>query len=171
MSLLIKHQRVWRLVALFVLIVSLNGPWIYDLIHVPMPYECQLPNVRIDEIFCGTPMSIMSAIFMLVPSIPAIIQEVASGGGGPDIIIIIAIVLLVLPLFTNLNLILRGNHLRRQKTHILALGLATIFPIWFARASVGRHNQVVWGFWLYIGVVIGLILVEGLIYTARSRQD
>ncbi|MFO7661950.1 MAG: hypothetical protein R6X18_05090 [Chloroflexota bacterium] len=117
----------------------------------------------------------MSAIFMLVPSIPAIIQEVASGGGGPDIIIIIAIVLLVLPLFTNLNLILRGNHLRRQKTHILALGLAAAIAIFFASASAKPSNPVVlglvWGVLLYIGLVIGLIVVEVLIYIASSRQD
>src|SRR3990172_7764072 len=58
MSWINKHQRVWRVVILVLLLVAIMGPWTFgDRIDVPSEYPCSAPWVRLEGDFCGMLLS------------------------------------------------------------------------------------------------------------------
>jgi len=57
MSWMNDHKREWRVVVLVLLLVSIIGPWIFDLIVVPSEYACLAPAIRLAGDYCGIPMS------------------------------------------------------------------------------------------------------------------
>jgi hypothetical protein len=57
MSWITKHQRVWRVVILVLLLIAMLGPWTFDRTNVPAEFPCSAPHVRLEGDFCGTPLS------------------------------------------------------------------------------------------------------------------
>jgi hypothetical protein len=79
MSWLNDHQRIWRTVGLLLLLIALCGPLAFDKIHVPSPYECSLPNVRLDEYYCGIPISIAGYFSMIIHDLLSMVSRLISG--------------------------------------------------------------------------------------------
>jgi len=61
-----KYKIIWRVGFLLLLVAAVNAPWGYVLIHVPGPYTCSLPNVRVSEDYCGIPFSIITHLTVFV---------------------------------------------------------------------------------------------------------
>jgi hypothetical protein len=154
-------QRLWRPVALLLLLVAIAGPWGFDRIHVPSPYTCSTPHVRLDENFCGLPLSLAWAL---------------QGGSFSDLGSMLrslatypltALIFLPLLPFISTMLLLPGERRRAYTMQLVVLGLVggailalQLLPPW-------RGHWALWGIWLYSGVIAALLLLEILALCQR----
>jgi hypothetical protein len=77
MNKILNYREYWRWAVIGLMVASVFGPWVYDLIHVPAQFPCAPPNVRLDGDFCGFPLPGIMAffaapIFIIVPVIPIV---------------------------------------------------------------------------------------------------
>jgi hypothetical protein len=146
--------------------IALSGPWFFDRVNVPAPYECSGPFMRLDENFCGLPVSIARSFPMTIGGLIDMASSLVKGGGDPrDLIYISYLLLLVMPIFSALILILRGDQGRWRVVHLVVLGLAGIgglFYLYLILSSSSVPLWALWGLWLYISVVISMLLFGSL---------
>ncbi len=70
---------------------------------------------------------------------------------------------LILPLFSTLWLILMRSRRQRPVFHGVVCGLAIVGIVW--RLSISPAEwllRLLWGPWLYIGLALGMLLLEGI---------
>jgi hypothetical protein len=79
--------------------------------------------------------------------------------------------LLVLPFFSTLLLILRGDRRRRQIFNIVAWGLAAGIALLMGMSSYPRLFWVLWGSWLYIGLAASALILEVLTLAGGRRPS
>lgn len=170
MTWFIDHQRLWRSVALLLLFLALVGPWAFEQINVPMPYQCDPPYIRLDDDLCGLPISLVAILVMVVSILPEFVGVVARGEGIPNLFIL-ALGLFLAPIVTSLILIGRGGGHRLQVVHIVFLVLAALAGILFALIATPRPNPATWSLWLYIGVAIGMLAGETIASRAGKVPD
>jgi hypothetical protein len=176
-----KPRNVWRVASLVLILVALMGPWWFDRIFVPAEYICNGPAVRLEGDFCGIPMPGTSIIIGLVSrsielSVDLVRGSNAIRGTGSDLLSILPFsllaLLLVLPFFSTLFLILRGDNRRRQLFQIaawvLAAGVGLLFGIINSRLKV---SWILWGIWLYIGIAAAALIVEVLTFANDRRPN
>ena len=174
MSWITEHARVWRIVALIFLVAAVLGPWVYDLINVPAEYACSPPVVRLEGDFCGVPMSGAYMLFALGSELVRIVTGLVTGNlvlteTGRVLLISLLVFLLVLPAFSTLLMILRGDRRWLQIFHIAALCLAGGLMLWAFSAEPGLRMIQLWGPWLYFASVIVLLILEVVVFAIKSR--
>jgi hypothetical protein len=179
MALITQRQRIWRLLFLLLLTVAILGPWGYDLIHVPGPYTCSLPNVRVSEEFCGIPFSLITHMTVFIVPMFRHFGEtaahLAAGEINPLGILLFTLVSFspFIPFLTAGILILSRNQQRWQPVHLLGLGLAgslTLFlavTSWLRPYPTWRH----WGLWLYLALALGALIVELMVRRANQATQ
>ena len=179
MSWIQEHKTVWRVVILVLLMVAIMGPWIFDRINVPSEYSCS-PNIRLDGDFCGGPMP---GIWILFWMVAAPISEVVGLVTGATVLSDFGVVflkrlqaslvllLIVLPFFSTLLLILRGDRTRQQVFNVAAWGLAAGIGLLFGLHSLPRLYWGLWGTWLYIGLAVSALILELLVLVAGRRPS
>jgi len=110
MAWFIDHRRLLRALALILLVIAFSGPWAFEQINVPMPYECDPPYIRLDEDFCGSPISLAAIISMVVSILPEFIDVVTRGEAIPNLFIF-ALGLFLAPAVTSLiTLKIKAEH-------------------------------------------------------------
>jgi hypothetical protein len=176
------HRNVLRVAIFTLFIVAIIGPWWYDRIVVPSQYPCSSPFIRLRDDYCGEPMS---GIWIFVVLAARVFESAVEMVTGATVIIdsvyaflrivlyISLALLLVLPLFTTWLLILRGDRNRHQIFHIVAWGLGVLCVIYIFGFN---WSWALWGFWLYIGLAVGALLLEILflfvgIRLIRKRRE
>ena len=55
LNLVVEQRKVWRVMIFLLVLISLAGPWGFDLINVPRKFTCAAPFVRLEGDFCGEP--------------------------------------------------------------------------------------------------------------------
>jgi hypothetical protein len=177
------NKRLWRVVFLVLLVVALSGPWFFDRIHVPSQYACSAPHVRLDEYFCGTPLTFVWLLGELTRTMISLVRGALSGWAPPVPLISVAIpsllvTLLVMPLVSSWLLIVRSDQRRWRRFHLVALALAAA-AVALALAMTGLAAgldglaggfRVLWGLWLYIIVIAGMLLWEVLVSKRRQKD-
>jgi hypothetical protein len=160
-----EHKRIFRVTFLICLIIAISGPWFFDQISVPSQYPCSAPNVRLDDRFCGLPLSI-SWFFSEIFRAPLnILRELVAGllqagDAFRQSIIVMLLCLLLLPALSSAILIVRGERKRRPILHIVGLGLAAGIGGWIAWLGYSRASWMLWGVWLYIGLTASMFVLE-----------
>ena len=79
--------------------------------------------------------------------------------------------LLVLPFFSTLLLILRGDRRGRQVFNVAAWGLAAGIGLLIGISRYPRLFWVAWGIWLYIGSAASALTLEVLTLVAGRRKS
>jgi len=153
---------------LILLVIATSGPWFFDRILVPSPYTCSAPNIRLDDDFCGLPLSITYFYFAIIGNLPSIVTglvtgTLSSGDFSGEWRFYLFLFLLFLPVLGTAILILRGDHRRWQILHTVGLGLAAGIGGWIAWSGYSRASWMLWGLWLYIGLTISMWVLEVLI--------
>jgi hypothetical protein len=146
------------------------GPWWYDLIYVPSKYPCSGHFIRVNDDFCGIPMS---GIWIFVISVSRPIElakEMVTGAtnitdsiyGILKFFLFISLtVLIVLPFISKWRLILWGDRRCWQLFHIVAWGLAiSVGVFWVIEISRLHWSWTLWGLWLYIGLAVSALFLE-----------
>jgi hypothetical protein len=176
MSWLDKHPRVWRAGTLVLLLIALVGPWGFDLLNVPSEYACSPPNVRLYGDFCGMPLS---GIYLLTWTVEGFLAFVQTGAVFPDrareffgLLFLCAVVLFVfvLPFFNTLLLILRGASRRHGIFSVVVWSLAAGISLLLGTLRP-RLFWALWGVWLYAGLAVSALVLEGLALTARGTPS
>jgi hypothetical protein len=163
-----EHKRIFRFTFLILLIIAISGPWFFDRISVPSQYTCSAPNVRLDDRFCGLPLSIAWFFSEIFWDPLNILRELVTGLLQPgdafrQSIIVISLCLLLLPTLSAAILIVRSEGRRRPILHITGLGLAAGIGGCFALLDYSRASWRLWGLWLYIGLTVSMCALEVLI--------
>ena len=175
---LAKRERIWRISVLGLLLLAVLGHWGFDRILLPAENPCTAPFIRLDGDVCGTPIS---GIWMLREIVSEFIERMAGilRGAPPPIdsgrdyifTLFLGAFLIVLPLLSNLVLILAGNRRPWQFFNVVAWGLALGMGLLITMATYPKLYWQLWGAWLYIGVAITAVFVEVLILNGTIRPS
>jgi len=182
MSWINEHKRVWRVAILVLLLVAIMGPWSFELINVPSEYPCSAPFIRLEGDFCGTPTL---GIQYLVGTIDGVINRgvgLVTGATGfasrgdelfrEFLFMMVVPFLLVLPFFSTLLLLVRGDRRRRLVFNIVAWSLAAGAGLLLGVLNVLRPGWwMLWGIWLYIGLTVSALILEVLTLAAERRSS
>ena len=171
---IVEYKRVWRVAILGLFVAAVVGPWVFDRINVPAQYAC---DYRLEGDFCGIPMSgvwILAAwggvLIQWVAGIAAGSLPLANLGGA--LLFILGVLLFLLPFFTTLGLVLRGDRPSRPVLRLGAWALAAI-PVGLLIHSMPNWPQpALWGIWLFIALAPLALILEALaqIFTPRFPQ-
>lgn len=158
-------------------VISMLGPWIFDLLNVPAQYPCGKPSVRLYGDFCGYPMSGFEIIKFTNGGLFYILDQLIKGnfaGRIVDLIFPFSTWLLILPFFSTLLLIWNKNSRRLQTINLIAWGIAlfvilTVFILQTREELFVRTFYLLWGIWLYILVATGTIIIEVLVLRSNTE--
>ena len=173
MSTLIENKRTWRTAALILLAIAILGPWAYDLINVPAQYSCDGPNVRLEGDFCGLPISLLMGLGGFLGSLLGSLSgDMAVGQDPLTLAMPLILLVFILPMFTNLYLLLHNEQARWQVFNVTAWGLAAIAASVYLGLSDLRPYAPPWGALLYVVAALGVLALEllSLISSRRAVQ-
>lgn len=162
-----EHKGNWRIAFLIMLAVAMVGPWFFDRIWVPQPYTCSLPNVRLDDVFCGVPTSI-TWLLAGVPSqftylVNELITDSTSNYAATEWLFILFSIFLIFPFVSTPILILWQGQRYWSAIHRVALGLAAATGLLIGILDFSVASWMLWGVWLYTGLTISMWILEFLI--------
>jgi len=173
-----QRERIWRLFVIGLLLLAILGPWAFDPIFVPAEYPCKTPFIRLEGDLCGTPMSGSYMLREIVSEFIVRMGGILRGAlppidSGRDYIftLFLGAFLIVLPLLSNLVLVLAGNRRPWQFFNVVACGLALGLALLVGFVAYSKPYWELWGAWLYIGVAITAVLVEVLILNGTLRPS
>ena len=171
MSWINKHKKVWRVMVLLLLGTAIIGPWFFDVIHVPSEYSCSAPNIRLKDDFCGLPLSGIRILYWMVSGFIYTFKALVTGtmvfyDWAREFIFSLFLFLILLPFFSTLLLILRGDRRRLQTFNVVTLSLALGLCLFLGLSNYPRLFWVLWGLWLYIAAAAAALVLEILGLTA-----
>lgn len=179
-----------RVAILLALLVAIMGPWTFDRIHVPAEYSCSAPFIRLEGDFCGVPMSGIRIFSWMIVGVIGMVAVLVTGETGfadrggeflRGFLFIMVLLLLVLPFFSTLLLIVRKDHRhlvlygpstgRRQVFNAAAWGVAAGIGLLIGISSHPKLFWSLWGIWLYVGLAVGVLILEVLTLAAERRSS
>ncbi len=171
-----KYRRIWRIVIILLLVVAFLGPWTFDLTWVPPNYSCSSSNIRLNDNFCGVPLSGTWLYRWVVggfiyASTGLVTGELVFTEWIREILFSPFIFLFLLPIFSTLLLILRGDYPRRQVFTITAWALAIGMDLFWGLNNYPKLFWIVWGIWLYIALAISTLILEILVILSNHKDS
>jgi hypothetical protein len=175
MSWISENRNFIRSILLIFFLLSMMGPWMYDLIHVPAEYDCDKPFIRLEGDFCGYPMSGFEFFKWFGGGFIGMLASLVTGETiFPDRIREFFFVSLslfpMLPFFSTLLLMWRKDPRRLQTINLAAWILALIPPLFIFIFQLRDQAFRLWGLWLYILVAIGAFVIEILFQKAETKD-
>lgn len=176
----IVENKVWlRMFVLALFIISMLGPWAFELINVPAQYPCDKPFVRLYGDFCGYPNSGLGTVKWAAGGFFSILDELVKGNFAAqiaEIIFLICVLIVTLPFFSNLLLIVNRDSRRLHILSIIVWGIAclptlTMFILQSNQDQFVQFFYLLWGLCLYIFVAIGTMIVEVLILKSENKPS
>ena len=171
-----EHRNAWRVAVLALLPVAIMGPWAFDRIYVPSEFPCSAPNIRLEGDFCGVPLRGTTVISFMAGALINISVELVTGAiiladRAGEFLFGLFVFLVVLPFFSTLLLILRGDRRRWQVFNVAAWGLAAGMGLLIGMSSYPKLFWRLWGIWLYIGSAASALILEVLTLAAGGRPS
>jgi hypothetical protein len=167
----------WRLVRLLgvaLVILALAGPMGYDLLSVPPAFECQPPTIRLNEDFCGWPVTGYFSITELVNIVSTTVtQTYPANTGAIDIIggLLLWFAFTLVIIAPIISLVVR---LKNRQTRWAGLHIAILIPVTalagYSLFHARTHQPLqIWGLWLYV-ISVFFILVEQAVVEINHYQ-
>lgn len=173
-----KHKKVWRVAILVIGAVAFLGPWFYDFIWVPTEYTCSAPYVRLDSDYCGRSQPGYFLFKWMIGDFSDVSEMLLTGTftfieGVRESLRSLFMLLLIMPLFSTLFLILRGDGLRHCVFSTTAWGLAAGIGLLVGLSSYPQRFWVLWGLWLYnmmatSALVLEVLVLKGFFYAQND---
>lgn len=171
----VTRWRLVRLLGVVLVILALAGPMSYDLLSVPPGFECQYPTIRLDEDFCGWPVTGYYSTTELVNMVKALVTHTYPGSielsfiGG--LLFWFAFTLVIIAPIICLLVRLKNRQTRWAWLHIAILILVTAlagFSLFHART----HQPLqIWGLWLYIFSVFFILVEQAVVEINHYRHQ
>lgn len=169
-----ENRSIVRVAILALLIVSLFGPWMYDVIHVPAEYTCDKPFVRLEGDFCGLPLSGIKFFTWFTGGFFYIIVEILKGsftGRFRELIAGLSILPLI-PFVTTILLLWKRESPRVRTINLVAWILAFLLALTVFLPQIKEQSFRLWGLWLYILAAAGAVIIEIFITkTSPARAE
>ncbi len=174
-----KRRNIGRWTVLAALLVAIWGPWVYSSDGVPPPEWCRSPNVLLENGRCVALESGVTVLTFMVWVFFSLIAQFVSGALAlPDrvrelsgvFLVMVSICLLILPFLSTLLVIQRGDSRRLRIFHVMAWGAAAIVSLLPILFDLTFRSTLFWGIWLYIGLAIGMLLIEMLVIVIDVRR-
>lgn len=159
-----QNISILRAGVLILFVIALLGPWTFDLANVPAEYDCSAPFIRLNDDFCGTPLSGLQIFKPMVGGFFYMLFELITGrftGQGSEFFFGLSILPLI-PFFTTLLLLWKKDTRRLRTAHLVAWVLALILTLVIFIAQINDPVTRLWGLWLYILLAVGAIVIEYL---------
>jgi len=158
--------RNFRWLELGLLFIAMIGPWAFDRIIVPVEYPCTTA-VRLEGDYCGFPLSGLWMLWAVISEfwnrvIGLIAGTMTFAEWSIGFRLFLSALVIVLPVFTTVSMLWTGNRPPLQKFNFAAWGLAVGICLLFAVSSFTKFYWQLWGIWLYIGLAISSLVIEGL---------
>jgi hypothetical protein len=170
-----KYKKIARMALLILLVISMLGPWMFDLINVPAQFTCDKPFVRLYGDFCGLPLSGFQYVGLSVGGFFQMLIFLMNGGfidQPRELLFVGSLLLILLPFFTTL-LSLWKKETRLLPTINLIAWILALLPslLMFVLLAVQRSEYIfrLWGLWLYILVAISAVIIESFVMKNRER--
>ena len=170
--------RIWKHRGRFAILVlagtAIVGPWTFERFWVPSDLLCSPPYFRLDQDYCGIPLSGLYLFEWIFTGFCTALREAWAGGGLPsdqlrELVLMLLFLLILLPLATSSVILLRGNSRIREKIHITAWALSASMALFIAVHELPHLFLQVWGIWLFIALAICALILE-LSTGHRSRN-
>jgi hypothetical protein len=173
MSSINKNRNILRAATLVLFIVTILGPWMFDVIHVPAQYECDKPFVRLSDDYCGISLSGFDAFKLFVGGFFNSLFELITGAftGGPSELFTGLALLPMVPFISTILLLWKDESHQLQTVNLLAWSLALIPTLGIFFFQIGDQVLRLWGLWLYILMTIGAVITEVLIQRTRGTSN
>jgi hypothetical protein len=179
MSFIIKTSVLRHTLVLALFLVSMLGPWMFELIPVPAQYACATPSVRLYDDFCGYPRSGFETIKWFGRGVSYILGELIKGNFAEPIhalIFLICALVVVLPFFSNFLLIGKRNSPRLQTMNVIVWGVAclptlTMFILQTHRGQFVQLFYLLWGLGLFILLAMSTMLVEIVVVRLGNKAS
>jgi len=176
MSWISNNRSFIRITVFLSLIVSLAGPWAFDVINVPAEYPCNKPFIRLEGDYCGYPMSGFQLFFFLTGGLFNIVAGWIQGnfiGRGRELVAILLGLILFPPFFSALLAIWKKDSRRWQSINLITWGLTCILLLHYTLLLSQSREQFLhaWGLWIYIITAIGTIIFEILVLGSDARTN
>jgi hypothetical protein len=147
----------WRKIILVLMLVAIIGPWAIERLSIPEPYECE-NGFRIDENFCGYPISGMQIFIMLFGNIfGSAFRLFVSDGNFTEFAISFCAVLFILLPMTSMLLLIASKEKPFGGGDGAHLGILT-FAVILGMIGISREAVEImwelWGIWLYLLLLI-----------------
>jgi hypothetical protein len=169
-----EHRRIWRAAFLITLVIAMIGPWFFDKIWVPQPYTCSLPNVRLDDVFCGVPTSITWLLAGVPSQFTYLVNELITDSTSPypasEWLFILFSLFLMFPFVSTPILILWQEQRYWSTFHRVALGLAAGTGLLIGILDFSVASWMLWGVWLYICLTICMCGLEVLMLRIPRKR-
>lgn len=173
----IHFKTIIQGIALVVFLLALQGPWTYDLIHVPAEYACSAPFVRLEGDFCGLPMSGMKTLPWFVLGFFGMITRLFTAytdGYSPGLFEYLRslfFVVPILPLIGSLLAIVKQRSQALQSINRVFWILACVSTLPWLYSGPGAQAGRLWGLWVYIGLTFVMTLIEVLVLKEKSPRQ
>ena len=159
---------LWRILVLPLFLISLLGPWMFDVVFVPAQFTCEAPFIRLNSDFCGIPLSGFETILWFVGGVSYTFGELLKGNFAsqvPELLMLMGISIIVLPSFSSFLLVWKQHSRPLQTIDRLGWGLAGLLALTMFRLQLERGHFVqlsywLWGLGLYILLAISVIGME-----------
>lgn len=176
MSWIYTNKSLIRKMILILFILSLVGPWVFDLINVPAQYPCNKPFIRLYGDFCGYPMSGFQALFTIMGGLFNILAEWIRGnssGREREFMALLYAFVIILPFFSVFLSIWKKEARQWRTINLIICGLACIPALHFMFLLSHSRNQLfhVGGLWLYIVVAISAVIFEFFVSRSGTVPD
>ena len=179
MTFIVENKALFRKLVIAMFVMSMLGPWAFDLLNVPAQFPCSYPNVRLNGDFCGAPFSGFRGFTWAIRDLFFILGDLIKWGivvRIPELIALVSMWIMVLPFFSTLLLLWNTNSRRLQILNLIAWGMACFpasrfFVLQTSRDQFVHLSYLLWGVWLYILVAIAAIILEILVFGSNSKPS
>lgn len=179
MSFIVKNKVLLRALAMALFVISMLGPWAFDLLSVPAQFLCGYPNVRLNGDFCGAPFSGFRGFMWASGSFFYLLDDLIKGNIAariPELVTFVSMWVIILPFFSILLLIRYPNSQRMPIINLIAWGMACFPALRFFILQTSRDQLIhlpylLWGVWFYIFVALGTIIFEVLVLRSHIKQS
>lgn len=148
------------------LVLAMIGPWFFDRVSVPQPYTCSLPNVRLDDDFCGVPTSITWLLVGVPSQFVYLMKGLITGVSRPYVtsewLAMLFSIFLILPFFSTLVLVIWQKYNWLSIFQRISLGSAAGTGLLIGILGFSASSWMLWGLWLYMCLIVSMLKFEVL---------
>lgn len=175
MSFIVENKVLLRKLVVAMFVISMLGPWAFDLLSVPAQFLCGYPNVRLNGDFCGAPLSGFRGFIWTSGNILDGLIKGNIAARIPELVTFVSIWIVILPFFSILLLIRYPNSQRMQIINLIAWGMACFpasrfFILQTSRDQLIHLSYLLWGIWSYIFVALSTIIFEVLVLRSHIKR-
>lgn len=172
LHLIYEYKQVWRIIFMVFVLVSLAGPWGFDLINVPREFACSPPFVRLEGDFCGEPnrglLALPFSVFGAAFSVFRLVTRPYLFSKH-----LLYFLPLLLPVFVGMLLYARKRKREPGKVFVFGWSLLLGANLFGVLSTIPRPIPILapWGIWMFVLTAVVALAYETLLLIIERGND